>query len=587
MPPLSLFNWSLKETLSRTTDSVLRAKIIVFYFVFLANFLKVGILLPSYLVNNQPDGWVRCIIAVIITTIVLKILLSRPQYLSKLIHFSLFSATCFGWANLFIDHQNLNLVIIQDVFMICMWSFYGLSGRWGLVYSIIAAIPVIARIVMNQSSDLNLMMTQTSLESTVLIIILNFIIIFLGHYYYRNILYASIEAKEKLNRELEKSNAAKTLFFSSVSHELRNPLNTVIGMANLLKGGNKDQVQNENLDILKFSAESLLSLINNILDFNKMGSGKVELESIPFNLKRLLENACAGLKIEATEKGLYFKITVAQEFGDRNLLGDPTRLMQIIYNLVGNAIKFTDKGGIEIGVNIVERKDADFRLRFIIQDTGLGISAENQRHIFDPFTQASVTTTRQFGGTGLGLGIVKHLLTLHQSTIHLESEVNAGTKFYFDINYTEASGGVERLNHYVQQTDVFHPSGMRVLMAEDNAMNVLFMKKLFERWKIELTVAENGGEVVRLMEEHNYDLILMDIHMPVLNGYEAAKIIRVMKDREKANVYIIALTGSVSDEVISLVRKSGMNDILHKPFQPENLYQKMENIRLGDSLKST
>ncbi|WP_082035928.1 hybrid sensor histidine kinase/response regulator [Pedobacter lusitanus] len=388
-------------------------------------------------------------------------------------------------------------------------------------------------------------------------------------------------------KNLKNQMRPRHFFFSTVSHELRNPLNTVIGMANLLKGENKDQLLQENLDILKFSAESLLSLINNILDFNKMGSGKVALESIPFNLKRLLENACGGLKIEALEKGLYFRISVAAEFGDRNLLGDPTRLMQIIYNLVGNAIKFTDKGGVGIKVKVIQHVDTSFKLRFIIQDTGLGISAENQRHIFDPFTQASVTTSRQFGGTGLGLGIVEHLLKLHQSTIHLESEIGTGTRFYFDIDYAEASAGQELPAQYSEQTEVFQLPGMQVLMAEDNPMNVLFMKKLFDRWKIELTVAENGREVVRLMNERHYDLVLMDIHMPVLNGYEAAKLIRAMEDKQKAAVFIIALTGSVSDDVIALVREAGMNDTLHKPFQPEILYQKMENIWLGHSLKST
>ncbi|KIO76878.1 hypothetical protein TH53_12305 [Pedobacter lusitanus] len=213
MPPLSLFNWSLKETLGRTNDSVSRAKIIVFYFVFLMNFLKVGILLPSYLRNHQVNGIIQCIIATVITTIILKILLSRPQYLSRLIHFALLSSVIFSWINLLIYHRNLNLIVIQDLFMICMWSFYGLSGWWGLVYSAAAAIPVIARVLFNQSADLGLVMTQTSLESTSLIILLNFIIIFLGHYYYRNILYEVIEAKEKLNEELKKSNAAKTLFF--------------------------------------------------------------------------------------------------------------------------------------------------------------------------------------------------------------------------------------------------------------------------------------------------------------------------------------------------------------------------------------
>lgn len=578
---ISLWNWSLKKTLAQTSDPVWSARIVVFYYVFLLNFLKIGATLPSFILASQRGNIIGSLVALLITIFVLKLLLSRPEYLNKLIHLALFASTFSVWGDLFLHHQSLNLILLQNVFMICMWSFYGLKGWWGLFYSTISAIPVVMYMVYNQSSEIYILTNQLPPAGAAIIVILNFIIIFWGHYYYRNFLYATMKAKEKLNEELKKSDAAKGLFFSSVSHELRNPLNTVIGMANLLREDSKDQKAIENLDILRFSAGSLLTLINDLLDFDKIGSGKVVLESISFNLPELLENTCAGLRIEAIEKGLYFKIDYPEVLNNSNLLGDPTRLTQIIYNLVGNAIKFTHQGSIEVNVELLEKRPAALLLRFTIKDTGLGISAESQRHIFDPFTQASSTTTRHFGGTGLGLGIVKQLLVMHKSNIKLKSEVNVGSAFSFDILYAEAplAEPVKVLApQTVQELDLTGFAEKQVLLAEDNPMNILFMKKLFDRWNIKLSIAENGQQAVRLMHEADFDLVLMDIHMPVMNGYEAAQAIRKMENKKKANVFILALTGSVSEEVFSLVTAAGMNDTLHKPFHSDELYQKLKLV---------
>lgn len=576
--PISLTNWSFKKTLAHITNPVAKARIIVFYFVFLLNFLKIGVVLPGYLLQSETENIIGSVITLLVTLIVLKLLLSRPAYLNKLIHFALIAATCSIWASLFIYHRSLNLILAQDIFMICMWSFYGLKGWWGLIYSTVSTIPVLLYIYYTQSADLVLTTSQIPLVSSLIIITANFTVILMGHYYYRNFLYQAIRETEKLNKDLQKSNEAKTLFFSSVSHELRNPLNTVIGMANLLKEDSKDHKTMENLDILRFSAGSLLTLINDLLDFDKMGSGKVQLESIPFKLYELIECACAGLKVEAIEKGLYFKIVFPEEIRQKYLSGDPTRLTQILYNLVGNAVKFTDKGGVKIEITLLRQTDEGMLLRFSVQDTGMGISEENQQHIFDPFTQASSTTTRQFGGTGLGLGIVKKLVQLHQSTIRLKSVLSAGTEFTFDILYQEALVLPEPVKTELPETDKYKLSAMNVLLAEDNPMNILFMKKLFERWKIKLTVAENGSEAIQLLEEYHYDLVLMDIYMPVLNGYDAAMQIRKFDDPLKADIFIIALTGSVSEEVFSLAAAAGMNDTLHKPFHPDELYQKLESV---------
>lgn len=572
---LSLSNWSLSHTLKLTSDPILKAQVIVFYFVFLFNFVKIGVLLPGYIQNDYFELIEGCVVGTLITLIALKLLLSFPSRVGALIHFALISSIAFMWPLLFRPNEEINVVTIQNVFMICMWSFYGLNSSWGIFYSIVGIAPVFFGAMIHEHT-FNLGLPNTPIEASVTVIIANIVIILLGHYYYRNAIFKTLEEKGKLNEELEESDKAKTLFLSTMSHELRTPLNSVIGMANLLIDDNDDAEKKENLDILKFSAESLLSLINDILDFNKIGSGKVELETISFNLKALIGNVCAGLRIKAAEKNLYCTLQVDEELENQEVIGDPTRLLQIVNNLVGNAIKFTKKGGVSVQINLLKKESNTLSIRFMVVDTGLGITKEQEQYIFEPFTQASKNTTRKYGGTGLGLSIVKHLLTLHNSEIHLESEVDSGARFYFDIDYLASakSVGTQLVTH--QPEESFDSSGLHVLLAEDNLMSILFMKKLFLKWDISLDVVENGFEAVKALEKRDYSLILMDIHMPLMNGYEATKLIRMMTEPAKSAVHIIALTASVSIDIHLSAIEAGMNDSISKPFPAEELYQKIK-----------
>lgn len=576
--PLTFTNWSLKKAILHAHDPIIKARVTVFYYVFIMNFLKIAAVLPLAVIQGNTDEIRTCLIGFVITLAILKVLLSKPDHLEKLIHFALSISTFMIWDKIVINHGELGLVDLQDIFMICMWSFYGLMGLWGFIYSSLSSLPVLIYMLINGGRGYTIHLPQNIFEGPLFIMILNFFIIVIGHFYYRNILYKTISERERLNEELEKSNEDKVLFFSTMSHELRTPLNSVIGMANLLIDDNKDREQKENLDILKFSAESLLSLINDILDFNKIDSGKVALESIPFNLKELLENACAGLKIKASEKGLYCRLDIAPEIGSQEIMGDPTRLLQIVYNLMGNAIKFTRKGGVELKVGLIKKEGNLLSLRFEVNDTGLGISPVQQKNIFEPFSQASRNTTRKYGGTGLGLAIVKHLLRLHHSDIHLESELNAGARFYFDIDYPLSEKQPVLLPASNTRTEFLDISQLKVLLAEDNLMNILFMKKLFSKWGLELVVAENGAEAVKLLEENSFDLVLMDLQMPVMNGYEATVKIRQLEDPVKSSIYIIALTASVSSDIYAGVLEVGMNDCLSKPFKPEELYEKLKKL---------
>lgn len=578
---LPLSNWSLKKTLQLINDPIKHARITVFYYIFLFNYLKIGVVLPVLITQSNIPGILFCAAGFLCTTIILKLLLSRPAYLDTLINFALISSLLTIYGSLFLLDNRLNVIMLQDVFMICIWSFYGLKGWWGLIYSSLAAIPVILYSYGANHIQVNVSPPNMPLYSQMPTVILNFVIIFMAHYYYRHIMYSNMDRQRELNAELEvynqelkKSNQARTLFFSTVSHELRNPLNTVIGMAGLIKSQNKDADQQENLDILKFSAESLLSLINDILDFNKIGSGSIELEKIPFNLAQLMESSCAGLRREAQRKELYLNLIIPEEFRQKEIQGDPTRLLQIVSNLVSNAIKFTIKGGIDVSVTKLRSSEDDALLQFKIKDSGLGISPDRQQSIFDPYIQESNTTTRQFGGTGLGLAIVKRLLELHHSKINLVSDTENGSEFTFEILYTYATRLKQPANlppDFLQENLSLH----KVLLAEDNAMNILWMKKLFSTWNIPIYIAENGLEAVNLHLINDFTFILMDIQMPVMDGFTAAAKIRELKNRRKAEIPIIALTGSVDAELTRLVKENRMNGILGKPFQKDDLYAEL------------
>jgi signal transduction histidine kinase/CheY-like chemotaxis protein len=576
---LTLVNNPLQKTLTRVNNPIQHAQITVFYYVFLMNIVKVGVLIPGYIATHAYQHLSFSVIGIAFILFIINFLLAKPEYLNKLIHLVLIIKISMLIGGTVFYGGNLTLLTIQDILMVCMWSFYALKDKWGFHYAWIATIPLFYPIIVQGAVYMPLGMSEFSYIPFIIVLLINFFIIFFAHYFYSNFLYDTIESKEKLYVELEDANKKQTLFFSNMSHELRTPLNVVIGMANLLIDGNNNKEQKENLDILKFSAENLLSLINDILDLNKLGTGHVKLEAIPFQLKALLDNACAGLRIKAIEKDLYCRLVLSPDLVGVNVLGDPTRLLQIVFNLVGNGIKFTKKGGVEINVRKGIAEEGKVLLHFTIKDTGIGMSAAQQQHVFNPFTQADGDTTRKFGGTGLGLSIVKQLLSLHQSEIVLTSEQNAGATFAFDLEYPLAGEAVVPMMVPRLENPDFNVAALKIMLAEDNRMNILFMKKLLGRWGITLDVASNGIEVMEMMERNDYDLILMDIQMPVMNGYETTKKIRALPDPVKAATYIIALTASVAEDVHAKVVEAGMNDTLSKPFKPEQLYEKLQYVQ--------
>lgn len=575
MNDLSIFNWSLKRTLLNVSDPIERAKITVFFIVLLLNFPKIALSVTDHLISHSYDKLIVDAISFLISIVVIKLLLSRPDIVKILIHIALIAITSYIIRNLFF--HKVGIPIMQHIFMAMTFSFYGLGRRWGILYCSIFTVTMCLALINRGDNFIVLNSQYDNHTISILIIGINFIAIAASHYYFYSVLYGTLNEKKMLNEELQLTVKSKTDFLSTMSHELRTPLNSVIGMSNVLLNDKPNKEQKESLDVLKFSAESLLSLINNILDFNKIDSGKIELESIPFDISTLIRNACAGFGAKAGEKRLNYHVQIDTQIGKQQVIGDPTRLVQIIFNLVSNAIKFTQKGMVEVRAIVRRKNQEGIVIRFSVRDTGMGISPEKQKIIFEPFLQASKSITRNFGGTGLGLSIVKHLLEQMGSKIMIDSEVGKGTRFYFDIKYATTELVANPIKE-VKQKEV-NIDQLKILLAEDNAMNILFMKKLLSSWNTQIVVAENGEEAFRLANENYFDVILMDLNMPVMDGYAATKMIREIVDSTKSNVHIIALTASASDEVREKIEQCKMDDYLSKPFQPEELRGKLQIVQ--------
>lgn len=392
-----------------------------------------------------------------------------------------------------------------------------------------------------------------------------------------------IEAKNEAlviaKDEAERSSKAKAEFLSTMSHEIRTPMNAVIGMTNILLMEEPRPEQLDRLNTLKFSAENLLMLINDILDFNKIEAGKVDFERIDFDLKEVARNIKLSFDPAANAKGIKLNLQVEEGFPDL-LIGDPTRISQVIINLVGNALKFTEKGEINIILSKRLRPGNQLEVTFRIRDTGIGISPKKLETIFETFSQGSSNTTRRYGGTGLGLSITKKLLELMGSRIQVQSRLGVGSEFSFRLNL-DISQSVKETKVVAANNNLL-PSlkGYKILLVEDNLINIKIADQILKKWDIEVFVAKNGREAVNMFSPAKYHLILMDLHMPEMDGYEATVEIRKLDK----NIPIIALTAAALVEDKQRVFAAGMNDFISKPFKPNDLYNKITKSILEASL---
>jgi len=385
---------------------------------------------------------------------------------------------------------------------------------------------------------------------------------------------------KQAKNEAEQGLKAKSEFLSTMSHEIRTPLNSVIGMTHLMLKNNPRNDQKLQLDVLLFSAGNLLSIVNNILDFGKIEAGKISFESIEMNVENILNNIASGSKNAVEERGIKLKLTMPIK-GFPKVTGDPTRLTQVISNLVGNAIKFTHEGEVIIALHIKEQTNDNITLTFKIIDTGIGISKEKQQLVFEQFTQADSTTSRSFGGTGLGLAISKKILELQGVQLQLESDTGKGATFYFTQSFpihkttelpifTTEKKSLENINSTL--------NGLNILLVEDNPMNVFVAKSFLEKWGAVVDVAKNGQEAIDTLDINLHKLILMDMHMPVMDGYTATRKIRELG----FSIPIIALTASLPNEVENAVNGIGINGMVLKPFVPEELYKAVQRFAMAE-----
>jgi len=370
-------------------------------------------------------------------------------------------------------------------------------------------------------------------------------------------------------RELaEKANQAKSEFLSVMSHEIRTPLNAVIGLGHILSRQNPRPDQMNNLQVLRTSADNLLSLINDILDFNKIDAGKLELDNSLFNINTTVEDLFQAISIKANERGNEISIHVDSNI-PHQVFGDAHRLMQVLNNLLSNAVKFTSKGKVRISLQLEKITESTCSILFSVSDTGIGIQKDKLDHIFNPFSQASSSITREFGGTGLGLAITADLLRLMNSKIKVDTEVGRGSNFYFTLELAYASEMEEKKNSsFLINEDL---GQAKILLVEDTPFNVLFTTQLLEGWNTVIEVAENGAIAVEKVQAGSYDLVIMDLHMPVMDGYTATRKIREFNQRTP----IIALTASATVDIEQKIFDAGMQDFVTKPFNPDDLLYKI------------
>jgi PAS domain S-box-containing protein len=398
-----------------------------------------------------------------------------------------------------------------------------------------------------------------------------------------------ITQRKKDAAELLRAQKAKEEFLANISHEIRTPINGIAGMATLLAQNPSPKDQGTYLSAIKSAAENLKVIISDILDIASIESGKLRLEQIGFNLNDLLSSVIGTFSVSAMEKGIELSYQL-QEDMDHILVGDPVRLNQILINLINNALKFTHDGSISVTCSLQKVEDSLHFVRLDVEDTGIGIPADKLTTIFESFSQADVSVTRKYGGTGLGLTIVKQLAELQNGTITVESKENEGSKFSVVIPYKKgsskdmASEGYPEKGASLQRPNI---KDLRVLLVEDNDINRLYAISIMKVWNCKVETAENGFVAIEKHRHQDFDVILMDVQMPVMDGLEATKAIR-MGDPIKASVPIIALTANANARDIEKCISAGMNDSIPKPFTPDDLYKTLAKyVKPTDGIPSS
>jgi PAS domain S-box-containing protein len=386
-------------------------------------------------------------------------------------------------------------------------------------------------------------------------------------------------------RKAEEAAKTKADFLSMMSHEIRTPMNAIIGLSNLLQQTGLSPQQQQYMQILQTSSENLLNLLNNILDFSKIEAGKVLLEERPFNIRQLVYGIFHGLNVKAEEKGLRVQVEIDEQV-PAWVAGDPVKLGQVLTNLMGNAIKFTEQGTVSVVLRVRERAAETVSVDFQVRDTGIGIAPDRLAHVFEEFTQASYEINQRYGGTGLGLAICQKLLGLYGSKLSVESTQGEGTAFSFGLRLKIAQGKEEatRSAEFLSDSQILRD--VRILVAEDNSVNVFVLAQFLRKWGVSFDVVENGQQALEKIQQQPYDLVLMDLQMPVMTGYEATRTVREQPEERFRSLPILALTASTRIGLEERVDLAGFTDFVGKPFKPDELFAKIAQYSSRPELRS-
>jgi len=380
--------------------------------------------------------------------------------------------------------------------------------------------------------------------------------------------------KSKENAEYSKK--VKETFLANMSHELRTPVNGIIGITDLLLRTDLNEQQKNMLNLLETSSKSLLGVINDVLDISKIEAGKFNIVRTSNNIRDLIKSAFDLLKFRADESNIEFILEIEDNVPP-NLMVDSLRLNQILMNLLSNAIKFTERGYVKLKVSVLQKHNDKVKLKYSVEDSGIGVPADRLSKIFESFEQAEEDTVSKYGGTGLGLTIVKKLAELKGGELTVSSQLGKGSTFNFINWHTIAAKPVEKMSS--KPDKVLSPfNNITVLVAEDNMVNQFMLSKMLKDWNVEVEMVDNGRKLIEKLKAKKYDLVLMDTHMPEMNGYETARTIRVDFEEPKRSIPIISLSASSFGHEQEQAITSGMNDVLAKPFQPYQLHEKMSQL---------
>ena len=498
------------------------------------------------------------------------LLFRRPWTVAA--HFFIICLTLMIWSGILLFHQSVNVATAETMMLVVCIGYYILGSKWGTAYSLINIAPIIGYIILDDYIGLSLPTQQLKINHHGFL--LSLVSIFLLLLYIHYVFFRAFQKSQLKEKEQAQS---KTNFLTTMSHELRTPLNAVVGMTHLLQMEGPRPNQLEHIKVLRFAADNLMATVNDILDFNKIESGAVVLDKQAFCPAELMDNVCGSFRFRAAEKGIDFSCDIDAKLQDLAVSGDANRLTSILFNLVGNAVKFTTAGNVRVEARLLHQTQAFARLRIQVKDTGIGIPQDRQTQVFQPFIQATSRTNRQFHGTGLGLTIAHRLLQLHGSGLELHSTEGVGTTFSFDLTY-ELATQLELVPE-VNDAAAAAVSSLRVLVAEDEPINVLVITKILAKWGIVPQVAINGLEAVDMVMQQDFDAVLMDINMPVMDGLEAAKAIKALPNPKKSAVCVIAVTASIGTAIDQIKAYPYIDDCLLKPFKPLDLLEKLQKLQ--------